>query len=301
MGKSDTAGRPLRVGPLLGLRSLAELQNMDDSGWERLLGELLARPASASVWEAVYALFASWPEGSRKSAAVARTELHLEAWDEALRSASAGDVDLFEAGSLSSLATLVRRIEIHRRVTQGSNELEAVARSPRAERLTQLDIGASEIHSFSWRQAVTSEFLAGLTSVSVRGTVLTTDDLNCLFNESSWSKLVTLRLINVCARPRALEYTSAVSPFPQLRTVDLSRNHFGNEGGRALLHAPWLASVESLVLRDNGLSAKFLTELLDAKLGAPLKVLEVGQKGISAAAWEQLQRLAQTHAVVLGS
>src|SRR5688572_19190905 len=127
MAKSDTAGRPLRAGPLLGLRSLAELQNMDDSGWERLLAELLVRPATAPVWEAVYALFASWPEGSRKFAAIERTEVHLEAWDEALRRASAGNVDLFEADGLSSLATLVRRIEIHRRVAQGSNELEAVA------------------------------------------------------------------------------------------------------------------------------------------------------------------------------
>src|SRR5262245_50741270 len=121
------------------------MDRSEDGAREQLLTDLVAAGPSTEAWTAIYNLFAAWPENDSKQRHLDRATELLEAWDDRLRFAYSSNGFLYDGARLSSLARLLRSVEIYRREDRGAAELSAIASSEYAAGLTSLTIVHSDV------------------------------------------------------------------------------------------------------------------------------------------------------------
>lgn len=234
---------------LLAYRSLDRLQGMSDSDRADLLREVLLAGPAENTWRSVYELFALWPEGEAKSAALDFADRELASWDDRLRAADTASRALFDGAGLSSLARIVRSISIHRRADAGRAELLAVVTSPQAAGLTQLNVVRSEIGRDAWQAMVESPHLRKLEHLHVTNTVMGADVLGEVFASSRLAALRCLKLSDVAVDAQGLRAAVRTDPAFELQAFELSRSVLEDEGVALLARAAWLRTVAELTLR----------------------------------------------------
>src|SRR5689334_14203479 len=132
------------------LRSYAnssQLEHLTNDERFQLLQRIISSGQSESSWRAILELFASWPDSVEKSHALEHADEQLSTWDDSLGTVNSAWIYLYENSHLSSVAVIVRLINISRREQYGNKELKAITTSPFVASLKGLTIYKSEIHS----------------------------------------------------------------------------------------------------------------------------------------------------------
>ena len=238
---------------------------MNDNDRARLVTEALQGPPSEASWQALWELFADWPDGTSKTHHLEIALRGLANWPDKLRLRYSSDGRLYDGMQLSRLARLVRSVEIYRRDQIGSGELFAIASSEYSADLKYLTIVQSEISSRAWQATLESSQLRGLRHLHVRRTVLSDSDIQRLFQSSLLARLECLKLIDVGLRLDRLEKMRQPASFPALAAMDLSSNALGDDGVTLLSQHPWLSQIKRLALRDNYIGTKGLRALLSSQ------------------------------------
>jgi hypothetical protein len=247
---------------LLDYRTLDQLSRMNDSDRAGLLAEILQQPPSETSWQAIWELFASWPNSELKSKQLSVAEQALATWPDTLRCISSANRLLYDGTHLSELARLARAVEINRRETYGSAEALAIASSEYSNEIRYLSIRRSEIDSLAWRALVESPYLDNLRHLHVRKTVLGDSDIQRLFQSSRLPRLQCLKLIDVGIQPRRMDGMRHSMPFADLSAIDLSSNALGDDGVTILSQIAWLSQIKRLTLRDDYIGLQGMRALL---------------------------------------
>ena len=272
---------------------------MDDGDRTALSEEIVQRPPSSETWAALCELFALWPEGDAKHRAVEQAANAIAAWDDTLRSASSAHAYLFTRDKLSSVARLVKSIDIYRRTTNGSRELTAIAQSELAANLARLAIVRSEISSKAWNSLITSPFLENLTTLDVRHTVLTLSDIVGLFRSTRLRSLQYLSLVDVGLSEKAMLAITQPAVFDQLRRADFSVNVLGDNGLEVLLRLPWITQLKSLALGRNYLSRDGMRRVITLLANTELNDLDLSDNAQSPTDQDEIAMLARSAGIQL--
>jgi hypothetical protein len=291
MGR-DEQGSAMNFNRLLDYRPLEQLSRMDDRDRAELLAEILSKGPSKETWEAICELFALWPENAAKARYLDLAEQELSSWDDRLRFAQSDSGFLYDGERLSSLARLVKSIEIYRREQRGAAELYAIATSEYATRLTCLSIWRSEV-SEAWQALVESPYLANLQHLHISKTVVLDTDKRRLLQSSGFARLRCLKLIDVGLTHESLDCVRQSIPFPELCRIDFSQNILGNQGVVLLSQAPWLQGIERLGLRHNFVAAPAMQALLSSPFLRRMQAIDFSESPVTDPEKASLIELAQ--------
>ncbi len=285
---------------LLDYRSEEFLSSMHGPERADLLKEILDQEPSKEVWQALIELFSSWPEDGLMEENLHLAEEKLAGWDDRLRMMWSHSGILYEGERLSSLARLVRFIQIYRREERGSDELLAIATSEYARQLAFLSIVHSEISSGAMQAMINSPYLADLRHLEINGTVMAAEDIGRLFQSSRFMRLQTLRLINVGLNETILAdlYNNAIV-FHELLELDLSHNPLGDNSASLLSQAQWLEPVERLKLRHDYLTLQGISKILSSPYLLRMNFLDVSENNLSSMEKPALLRLGQERHIQL--
>jgi Leucine Rich repeat len=274
-------------------------KTMNDQERHNQLLELLERDQSKEAFQAVFKIFASWPDGVEKCKALVLADRALDAWDDSSRHLDSGRSYLYEGKKLAPIAYLIRSIEIYRREENGTKELWAIVKSEYVRNLRRLAILSSEVSSAAIKALSESPYLANLRHLAIRRTDLLTDAIESLLQARSLPNLKTLQLIDVCNLRRHLHLISQSIPFGNLREVDFSESLLGSEGAAILSQAPWLRFIETLELRGNFIRAEGITALARSPYIQALKTLDLSRNRMLGGAKEILLEMAKEKGIRL--
>lgn len=278
---------------LVDYRTREQLSRLNDKERADLFEEIFDKTPSEETWQAIFELFAFWPENEQKARYLSLAEQRLAGWDERLRFMWSHSTSLYEKEHLASVARLLKSIEIYRREEHGSTELLAIATSEYARQLTCLSIVRSEISKEAWQALVESPYLGNLQHLHVRKTVLGQDDIRHLFGSTSLTGLQCLKLIDVGLRGQWL-YTAGKSlNFPELRSIDFSNNTLSDDGAFFLAQAPWLKSIQRLELRQNFITSQAMRELLCSPFCQQMNQLDLSENQVTDTEKMALRKLAE--------
>jgi hypothetical protein len=265
---------------------------MNDNNRATLLTEILQRPPSETSWQALWELFASWPDGEFKTQHIEVALQVLTTWPDKLRFTYSSDGRLYDGKQLSVLGRLVRSIEVYRREEQGSGELFAIASSEYSAELKYVSIVRSEIDARAWQALVESPHLSNLRHLHVSKTVLDDSDVQRLFQPSRLPRLECLKLIDVGLRPQRLESMRRPAPFPALCAIDISSNALGDDGVTTLSQLPWLSQIKRLALRDNYIGVEGIRTLLSSPLCKRMEQIDAANNRVTDVEKNELLALA---------
>ena len=277
---------------LLDYRPLDQLSQMTDSDRHALLTEIVGQPPSESAWQAIWELFASWPDGEAKSADLTWADDALASWPDRVRFVYSSNDLLYEGRNLSMLARLVRSIEVYRRDERASAELLAIASSEYVIGLTYLSIQGSEITSRAWQALVESPYLSNLRHLHVTKSSLGAEDVRRVFQSTRFRQLTCLKLIDAGIHPRHLEGVRDATTLGSLCALDLSSNGVGDEGVKILSAAGWLQQIQRLALRDNFIGADAARALLTSPSWERIEKIDLTGNRLSDAEKTSLAALA---------
>lgn len=282
---------------LLDFRPREQLEALTDDGRAALLADVLRAGPSETAWQAIYELFALWPDSPAKLRLLEEADRELAEWDDGIRSADTASRALFQGAKLASLAHIVRSVSIYRRDDGGDDELEAVVTSEDAARLTRLTIVRSDIGQRVWQLFVDSPFLASLRHIHVTNTVLGGDVVRQILRSKRLPHLECLKLTKVGLDAEAVRVTEPADF--ALRQVDFSRNVLGEDGAQALAQAQWLRSVGRLALSDNFIPEPAMRALLASPFLNSLKEIDLSGNATTDAERVRLTRLAEERQISL--
>jgi len=264
---------------------------MDDKERADLLEEVHRQGPSKETWEAIFELFALWPENEEKTRYLALAGRKLASWDDQLRFQTSANRYLYSGERLSSVASLVKSIDIYRREDLGSAELLAIAGSGHV-RLRRLGILRSEVSSPALHAMVESLYLAELQHLHLGKVLVRTDDVRRLFQSARFTGLRCLKLIDVGLTQKSLEGAQQSIVFGELRSLDLSHNILEDEGVLLLARAPWLRGIEQMELRHNHVTAAAIVTLLSSPFCQQMRRLDVSENRVSGEEPTTLMQLA---------
>lgn len=268
---------------LLDYRSREQLLQLNDSSRQQLLQELLLKEPSENTWLAICELFAAWSEGTEKMRSLNAANQALEAWSDQLRHLSSSWRFLYNKKGLSSLALLVRSINLYRREEHGSQELWNIVNSELVQNLKYLTIFRSEITSIAFKSLANSPYLISLQYLEMRKMAVLQEDVEQLFQAKGLPNLKTLKLIDVGLTHDKLHCIRQSIPFLHLKEIDFSENFLGSEGLALLSQAPWLSSIQSFELRENNVRDDGVNVLVNSPYINALKLLDLSKNVITEA------------------
>lgn len=277
---------------------LDRLERMTDSDRADLLDRILRKPPSDNTWRDILELFVVWPEGEARLRGLEQAARALARWDDRLRSLTTSVGALFDGAHLSSLARIVRSIEIYRRDDSGPSDLRAVVASEEAAGLTRLGIVRSEIGD-AWQALLSSPHLAGLEHLHVANAVLDRDAIQGLLKSPALPRLRCLKLTDVGIRGAWLEAAPLATPVFELRRMDVSRNLLTDEGAGYLAESAWLGSVEHLTLRHNFIAEPGARALISSPFLRGMTQLDLSDNKVAAGDRAALKSLADARRVAL--
>jgi hypothetical protein len=247
---------------LLKYRTLDRLWMLDDDGRLALLSELLDGSPSEDIWQSVCELFAMWPESAAKDRALGLADREMATWDDRLRCLSSSWMPLYDQAGLSSLAILVRIIQVSGRSERADADLSRIAESKRAHRLTRLIVDRSEPDTLAWEQVARSEHLTALQHLHIRHTMLAAEGLNVLLRTQTLRSVSCLRLNAVGLTPRRLSSAEQFNGLPGLRRLDMGNNLMSGQGLKLLARAPLLQRLDRIDLQMTNVDANGVTGFL---------------------------------------
>jgi hypothetical protein len=254
----------MRYNHLLDYGSQEQLERLSDNERVALATAIARGERSRDAWQAVYELFALWPNGEAQQAALNETARLLATWDDTLRTIDSSSAALFAGGSLTPLARLAAGIDIYRREDRGGTELTAIASSTAARALRRLSIDRSDVAGRPWEMLVDSAVLGDLRHLHVTGSTVGFGGIPQLLGSTRLPALECLKLIDLGMTATSLEGVRHTVPFPHLRQIDFSRNVLRDAGAELLAQATWLEQIERLTLQrafiaDSGARALVLS------------------------------------------
>ena len=268
---------PIIPNRLLDYRTREQLSRMGKNDWVLLFDDLFSGEPSEASWQAICELFAVWPRSEERQLYLERAGEIVANWDERLTVLSSASRYLYEAESLSELASLAKSIDLYRREEHGSSELIAIATSKHVRRLARLSIRHSEISNRAWQALIDSAYLTNLRHLHIISTVMSSDDARGLLERGSFVKLQCLKLINVGLRDRSLAVAAQSIPFTELRTLDLSNNTLGDDGALLISRAPWRGRIQRMALRHNYITAPAMRALISSLSCGQAKQLDLSE------------------------
>ena len=284
---------------LLDYLSLDQLSGMNDSDRISLLAKILGQPPSETSWQALWELFATWPNGESKTRQLDVALKALAIWPDKLRFLRSSYTLLYDGNRLSALARMVRSIEVDRRERQASAELLAIASSEYSADLRYLSIDRSEIDSRAWQALVESPYLSNLRHLHVRKTILGPSDVQRLFQSARFPRLQCLKLIDVGIRPQHQESLRHLARFAELCAFDLSSNALGDEGAMMLSQLPRMPQVKRLSLREDFIGAQAIQALVSSPFCERMEHINVSGNRLTDVEKKELLALAETRNIEL--
>jgi hypothetical protein len=283
---------------LLAYRPRAFLERMTNVEWRDLLRDVLQADPSPQTWLVLCELFVLWPDGESKSSSLKLAEQELSSWDDRLRVAPVSGHELYSEAGFSSLARIVRSIEIFGRGSSGSTDLMAIIASPESARLTRLTVVDAEIGE-AWWSLVESAHLTNLRHLHVSKTVMDGDIVLHLMQSTCLTGLRCLKLIETGVRGAWLHELPRVASALRLEAIDFSRNLLLDEGARLLSESSVLQSVRHLTLRNNFVEEAGMRALLCSPHALQLETLDLSGNDVADREREALRELAASKNVRL--
>jgi hypothetical protein len=218
------------------------------------LRDLLQRPPSPEIWEAICKLFASWPEGDARSQAITSADQQMSAWDEALRVVFANSGFLYTNGQIDEFGRLVRSLRMYRIDENVTDILRTIANSPYLQNLTRLSIyRCEEIDPEAFGDLARSPYLLKLKHLEIYRSSLGMSDT--FYNFSPSTTIEEMRSQEMI--PKRLTFydlmrSPIVANLHWLRLVSLSLRDWYIE---VLAQSTFVQHVKHLDLDDNGIKA----------------------------------------------
>jgi hypothetical protein len=289
----------MRFNRLLDYRSREQLERLTEGERAALAAEIAGGPPSREAWQALYELFALWPDDPARWDALDAAARQIATWEDRLRTVDSSSAPLFDAGRLTPLARLAAGIEIYRREDRGGGELTAVASSDFVRELRRLTIDRSDVVGRPWSTLAESRVLDNLRHLHVIGASVGFDGVPQLLRSRALPALECLKLIELGMTVASLDGVRRTIPFPHLRQLDLSRNVLRNEGAVLLANAPWLGGIERLSVQRNYIDAAGAHALVASPHVRSLEQLDLSGNDVADADRAALRQVAQSRGMRL--